>query len=811
MKTKITFLFFLVFTLTQFGQSNTCNSVVNDMFDEAGAIPTEWTEYNTTGNVTVDSGQLKFDFNATLPAAYRTFTAVSENVIFSFDVSASKTYSRCHVNLISATGKYLSTIDVGAKSSSIKFATTMSEGVPSSFSDGSSKITLIKNTIYTLSASVNFTTQTVDYYADGALIMLDVPFLETANDVTKVDIQSLFMYNNNGNFNFDNITVSISNEGRLLLSNAVRNSESILNAAAIGTEGGEYAQSDYDIFQTAINTAIEVENNCAANQSELSKSLEDLNTALTNFEASSVPFVQSVSINALDTKQKVLMMGGDMVRNAHNIQEAPNKEEIVDWLIKDIPFNTYRVKYDKTQELVEGNKKLDSVYGDMILTMKMMLKVNPELKFFAHMRSDYHGYGQGNKNNLPTFIYDYEYVSATDSFLGTKYFDAVKYGLFLADYVAYMSDNGVPITYLATSKEWSVVTAEIAKTTIETLISTLAERGVAMPLIIDPGSWSLSKGVSTVNAYVAKDVNKYVYGYSSHNYNGGDTTTWTDFGDAVKSAGKLSFDDESSHGGGGQTTEAEVPITKVLFQYTDRANMYAGGIQGECFFDLSVKANNFNKYFARPIVYTASQNGRRMRSYYIMKKFAENAVDATYVSQTLNNFEDVVSMAFLKDDKMVFWIVNSSETAYSDFSININNLGLKAGMNIQQIYWDDTALITGNENSIEANSDNQFKANIAPLSISYFMIDPKAALSTENHQISNVNIYPNPVADKLVVSDPDAVFNQFTVYNINGQVIKSGEISSEKVEINTSKLSKGFYFLKLEGIKTSETHKIIKK
>ncbi|WP_373941783.1 T9SS type A sorting domain-containing protein [Polaribacter sejongensis] len=88
---------------------------------------------------------------------------------------------------------------------------------------------------------------------------------------------------------------------------------------------------------------------------------------------------------------------------------------------------------------------------------------------------------------------------------------------------------------------------------------------------------------------------------------------------------------------------------------------------------------------------------------------------------------------------------------------------------------------------------------------------PDAPLSTENHLISNVNIYPNPVADKLVVSDPDAVFNQFTVYNINGQVIKSGKISSEKVEINTVKFSKGIYFIKLEGVKSSETHKIVKK
>ena len=447
--------------------------------------------------------------------------------------------------------------------------------------------------------------------------------------------------------------------------------------------------------------------------------------------------------------------------------------------------------------------------NQQVLSMKMILQANPNVKFFASMRSDYHGYSQGNGNNLPTFIYDESYDSGTQTTTGSKSFDGVKYGRFLADYIEYMSVNNVPISYLSTSKEWTqVMTADRAKATIESLISILASRNIAMPLIMDSGAWSLTAGIETVNSYKSNNVDQYTYGYSAHKYGG--SNTWAQFGTVVNTAGKIAINDESSHGGGGQTTEAEVPITNALSWYTDKCESYAGGIQGELFFDVWIKNNNFNKYYARPIVFTGSENGRRMRSYYIMKKFAENAVDATYVSQTLSNFDNVTSMVFVKDNKMVLWMINSSETAYSDFSVNINNFGLKEGMKVERVNWDDTAVIEGAESDILANADNQFKATIAPLSLTCFIITIDESLSTEKYDTINVKVYPNPVTDKLVISAPDAIFKKYEIYGINGQLVRTGEMSSNEKEVNVSSLAKGIYILRLEGEVVLKTVKIIK-
>lgn len=87
---------------------------------------------------------------------------------------------------------------------------------------------------------------------------------------------------------------------------------------------------------------------------------------------------------------------------------------------------------------------------------------------------------------------------------------------------------------------------------------------------------------------------------------------------------------------------------------------------------------------------------------------------------------------------------------------------------------------------------------------------PEEALSTTITENIKVNLYPNPVTDKLTASTPNAVFKQYTIYSINGQEITSHKVNAKEIEIYVDKLSNGIYLLKLEGNKFSETYKIIK-
>lgn len=288
MKLKITIIITLLFCINNFAQTDPCGSIINDTFDTDGALPSEWTEYNTSGRVTVDAGRLKFDHNITMPSAYRTLDPVSNDVSFSFDVTATRNSVDCRVDLISSTGKYISTIAIGIGAASIKYATTIEEAVPSGFEPWSPEVVFPKNTIFSLSTQVNFAAQTVSFYNKGELVMADIPFLETTQDIAKIDIQLNYMYANNGQFYFDNISLLSADENRLSLMSSVSSAETLISSVSVGDKYGQYPQSALDAFQLTLDTVNVVLVNCDASLTEIDTAILEIKAAKETFEATVV-------------------------------------------------------------------------------------------------------------------------------------------------------------------------------------------------------------------------------------------------------------------------------------------------------------------------------------------------------------------------------------------------------------------------------------------------------------------------------------------------------------------------------------------
>ncbi|MDO7172358.1 glycosyl hydrolase [Mariniflexile sp. AS56] len=279
MKIKLLYAFALFCAMNSFAQTDPCGTKVDDTFEEAGALPNGWTEYNTSGRVTVEGGKLKFNHNTTKPSAYRTFSPTSSDLSFSFDVSASRNSVNCQIHLVSSTGKYLSSIAVGVGPATIKYATTMEGGVPSGFIPGTPEVSFKTNTVYTLSAQVDFTSKKVNIYSNGELMATDVPFLETAEDVAEIDIQLIYMYSNNGQFYFDNISLISGEANRLQLTSNVNAAENLVASASIGTSYNQYPQSAVDAFQLAIDDANAVLANCDSASNTIDTSMSDLQAA----------------------------------------------------------------------------------------------------------------------------------------------------------------------------------------------------------------------------------------------------------------------------------------------------------------------------------------------------------------------------------------------------------------------------------------------------------------------------------------------------------------------------------------------------
>ncbi len=514
-----------------------------------------------------------------------------------------------------------------------------------------------------------------------------------------------------------------------------------------------------------------------------------------------------VTIN--NTKlQHIDVMGGDMERSSNFIQKAANTQEILNWFVKDIDYNFFRVRYDKNQEYTEGVKNW-AFYSEQVKTMKSIREINPNIKFLATMRSDYNGYGEDNHNNLPVFIYNYACTGEDAngnciSSTGDLTFNSVKYGVFLADYIEFMYNQGVPIDYLATSKEWqTVVTVERSREAYVKMKTELTNRGIPIPKLIGPASWGINSGITFVNAVNTANYKDDYFAYSTHNL-GETPELWGDFVNASKAGGKIAIDDESATTAGGKTSGVEpTDLTEILHNYKDKAYMYNAGINGEIFFELWSRGVSTE---TRSVYFQTGQNGTRMRAYYIMKDFVNSSVNKHYCKSVTNFAPNVTSLVFRDDSFLSVWLINESDNDYNNLSLQIPGTTMYG--NVNQYFWKDPTKKEATENIISnpTSGSSGLNVNIGSKSINYFKIAiNSSALSVQKNKILDFKLYPNPVKDYLIIDGILDLDLAFEIFNISGLKLKSGFLTTEQ-KIDTSNLAEGIYFIRIGN----QIHKFIK-
>ncbi|ANW95414.1 hypothetical protein AXE80_03575 [Wenyingzhuangia fucanilytica] len=413
---------------------------------------------------------------------------------------------------------------------------------------------------------------------------------------------------------------------------------------------------------------------------------------------------QSIVVNSTNYKQTIDMIGGDMERSSSAIQSAKNKEEIIQWGFGDINFNVCRVQYDKNQEITEGVKNW-SFYDKQVTTMQAIKAVNPDIKFFATMRSDYDGYG--DDNNMPDWIHTYS----------SKVTDVEKYGVFLADYCEYMSNQGVPIDILSTAKEWMWhVRASEADDIINTLNSELDERGIVKPVIIDQGFWSLAAGNTYLRDVASLGTKDLYTGFCSHNYANEDPDQWVAITERANALGKPMYDDETSTGSGSPTYGVEREMFKQIDEYIKKAERYKAGLNGEVYFE--IWSRGIDKE-TRSIYFPAKGTGTRLRGYYMMKQFSNNILGYTYVTSSVNDLSKVYTITFRKDDKIVLWVINESTSEYT-MPITMDQSTITS--EVATHYWTNNTPIEGSITSYTA-SGNTFTPTLEGESMNCYIFD----------------------------------------------------------------------------------------
>ena len=69
-----------------------------------------------------------------------------------------------------------------------------------------------------------------------------------------------------------------------------------------------------------------------------------------------------------------------------------------------------------------------------------------------------------------------------------------------------------------------------------------------------------------------------------------------------------------------------------------------------------------------------------------------------------------------------------------------------------------------------------------------------------------VQVYPNPVTDKMIISTENNDTETFSIVNLLGQNVQTGQLNGQK-EVSVNELSAGTYFLKVGA----ETIKFVKR
>jgi len=93
-----------------------------------------------------------------------------------------------------------------------------------------------------------------------------------------------------------------------------------------------------------------------------------------------------------------------------------------------------------------------------------------------------------------------------------------------------------------------------------------------------------------------------------------------------------------------------------------------------------------------------------------------------------------------------------------------------------------------------------------------YMVNIVESLSTNNIQIENISIFPNPINNMLNVNVGSNIGLNYSIFNITGQTIFKGKFTEFNNRVDFSDLSEGIYFLRLidSQLNKQNTYKLIK-
>ena len=113
MKKIISIIAATIFTFNVFAQ----NTVINESFDGKSFPFDNWTEFNTTGSVTIVNNELKIDYTTQRPGVNIPFRDISGFITTKFKVKSSRSWLAFYISFLNNSGDKVAMISVGNEGS----------------------------------------------------------------------------------------------------------------------------------------------------------------------------------------------------------------------------------------------------------------------------------------------------------------------------------------------------------------------------------------------------------------------------------------------------------------------------------------------------------------------------------------------------------------------------------------------------------------------------------------------------------------------------------------------------------------------
>ncbi|PWE01363.1 fibronectin type III domain-containing protein [Marinilabilia rubra] len=321
---KITTIFFLLFLLIQQAYLQTpCGVVLEEDFSTS-QLPTGFSEVSTSGNVLVEDGVLKMDYNPSPKTQLKIdFNELSGNVFVNFGFETERNYFTVYGDVFNSNGEVIAQIVLGNNGTkgiciSNEYVTS---GVSNDFVNLLSE-NISTGTRYDIYLEIDTDSKTISGNVNGNILdpAQDVSlFSSSMNDVSHIVFVQDYMYGNDSDRDdvaFDDFQVINDPVNRLPLSDKIDEANEYINNAVVGTETGFYSQSDVDDFQNEIDQGELVLGDCNSTQTIVDQAENDLDQAIALFRRSENASPVSVLINSSEVHELTEGLAGYNVRIA---------------------------------------------------------------------------------------------------------------------------------------------------------------------------------------------------------------------------------------------------------------------------------------------------------------------------------------------------------------------------------------------------------------------------------------------------------------------------------------------------------------